>query len=251
MGWSRADVITRSGEAIAPAAAALFRSAIAQRAARRPLQHLTGVQAFWRHEFIVSPDVLVPRPETEMLVELALDLLRETPRPVVVDVGTGSGCIALSLAAERPDGSIHATELSPAALAVARGNADRLGLGGRVTFHAGDLLAPVSGLARRVDLVVSNPPYVTAEEWAALEPEVRDHDPRMALVPEEGVATLYGRLLRESAALLAPGGAVAVEVGAGWADAVGRAAREAGGIAVASHTDLQGIPRIVSARFLA
>src|SRR5438552_6870599 len=143
LGWDRASLIAREGEAVPPAAAALFRSAIGERARRRPLQHLTGVQAFWRHEFLVTPDTLIPRPDTEILVEAALGLLKDAVRPLIVDVGTGSGCIALSLAAARPDAEVHAVDVSRAALDVARGNATRLRLAGRVAFHEGDLLSPI------------------------------------------------------------------------------------------------------------
>jgi release factor glutamine methyltransferase len=192
--------------------------------------------------------VLIPRPETELLVERALELIRDRPAPVVVDVGTGSGCIALSLAAERPDARVHATDLSPAALLVARGNAARLRVDSRVTFHEGDLLEPVTALAGTVDLVVSNPPYVSAEEWAELEPEVRGHDPRMALVPPEGVRALYDRLVTRAAATVRPGGFVLVEVGASDQGQAAQAMARAGLAAIETRPDLQGIPRIVTGR---
>ena len=248
LGWDRALIVTRASEAVPPGAEELFRAAVEQRALRRPLQHLTGVQAFWRHEFLVTPDVLIPRPETELLVECGLELLRGVSAPVIVDVGTGSGCIALSLAAERPDAEVHAVDVSAAALRVARGNASRLRLEGRVAFHQGDLLAPVAHLAGRVDLVVSNPPYVRAEDLAGLAPEVRDHDPRLALVPAEGATALYGRLLAGAGAILGPRGAVAVEVGNGQADLVVELAHAAGLSDVEVRPDLAGIPRAILAR---
>jgi release factor glutamine methyltransferase len=247
LGWQRADLVTHAAEAVPPGAAELFRTAVGERARRRPLQHLTGVQAFWRHDFIVTPDVLIPRPETELLVEAGLDLLRGVSTPVIVDVGSGSGCVALSLAAERPDAEVHATDISEAALRVARGNAARLRLDGRVAFHHGDLLAPVRHLAGRVDLVVSNPPYVPADELPGLAPEVRDHDPRSALVPPEGVLPLYRRLLFEVAAILAPAGRVAVEVGSGQAGEIAEIARTAGLQVARTLPDLQGIARVVVA----
>jgi len=248
LGWERADVIARAAEDVPPAATDLFRAALDERARRRPLQHLTGHQAFWRHDFIVTPDVLIPRPETELVVERALELIRDRPAPVVVDVGTGSGCIALSLAVERPDAQVHATELSPAALLVARGNAARLRVDARVTFHEGDLLEPVRALAGAVDLVVSNPPYVSAEEWGTLEPEVRLHDPRMALVPLEGVPALYDRLVTRAAATIRPGGFVLVEIGAGDQGQAAQAMTRAGLTTIETRHDLRGIPRIVSGR---
>jgi release factor glutamine methyltransferase len=241
-------VLARAGERPSAEEAARFEQAVEQRARRRPLQHLTGVQAFWRHEFLVTPDVLIPRPETELLVEAALGLLRDVASPVVVDVGTGSGCIALSIAAERPDAVVHAVDVSAAALRVARENAARLHLASRVAFHEGDLLAPVASLAGAIHLVVSNPPYVSREEWAALEPEVRDHEPRAALVPAEGLEHLYGRLFAGSAEVLRPEGRALVEIGAGQADVVSARARAAGMEVVDVLPDLQGIPRVVVAR---
>ncbi len=219
-----------------------------ERADRRPLQHLIGVQAFWRHEFEVGPDVLIPRPETELLVEAALEGLRELSRPVVVDVGTGSGCIALSLAAELPEAEIHAIDISPAALTVAGRNAVRLGMAQRVRFHEGDLLAPVADLQGRIDLVVSNPPYVPEADWPTLAPEVRDHEPRHALLPPEGWAVLYKRLARHSVAALRPGGLLAVEVGHDQAEVVAVSFQAAGLVVTRVLSDLQGIPRTIVAR---
>jgi release factor glutamine methyltransferase len=248
LGWDRAAIVTRAGERPPAAAVDLFRTAVGERSRRRPLQHLTSVQAFWRHEFAVTPDVLIPRPETELLVETGLALLAGSTSPVVVDVGTGSGCIALSIAAERPDAVVHATDSSPAALRVARANAARLGLVSRVEFHEGDLLAPLRAHGGAIDLVLSNPPYVSAEEWAGLEPEVRDHDPRMALVPPEGVAAIYARLIREAAGLLRRPGWLAVEIGAGLLGTVSDRMAEAGLGEIDSRNDLAGIPRVVLAR---
>jgi release factor glutamine methyltransferase len=246
LGWDRATVVTRGGETVPSASAHRFLALVEGRAERRPLQHLTGMQAFWRHDFAVSPDVLIPRPETEILVETALGLLAAIESPRVVDVGTGSGAIALSLAAERPRATVVATDLSPDALSVARGNAARLGLAGRVAFARGDLLDAFRDGAG-FDLVVSNPPYVPAAEWEVLAPEVRDHDPRIALVPPEGIEVMYARLFRGAARVLRAGGMVAVEVGAGQAEAVAALARAAGLSSMSVVTDLQGIPRVVSA----
>ncbi|PYQ00271.1 MAG: hypothetical protein DMF82_22570 [Acidobacteria bacterium] len=130
--WDRARLVARAAETLPAADEQRFFALVQERAARRPLQHITGKQAFWRHEFLVTSDVLIPRPETEILVEAALESIRGRPAPVVVDVGTGSGCVALSIAAERPDAVVYAIDVSPAALAVARENTRRLGLEGRV-----------------------------------------------------------------------------------------------------------------------
>ena len=197
---------------------------------------------------MVTPDVLIPRPETEILVETALGLLLGVARPVIVDVGTGSGCIALSLAAERPDAVVRATDVSAAALAVARENARRLGLEDRVAFHEGDLLEPVSAESGGVDLVVSNPPYVDAGDRDSLAPEVRDHEPAISLFAPGDALSVYRRLAIAAAQVLRPGGWLVVEVGAGQAEAV-RAIFEGAGLRVgATIPDLQAIPRVVTAR---
>ena len=247
--WDRAAILARGGDALSPRDEVLFFDLVSARARRHPLQHLTGTQAFWRHEFVVAPAVLIPRPETEVLVEASLRLLEGMTAPRVIDVGTGSGCIALSLAAERPDATLVATDLSAAALEIARENASRLGLAGRVRFVRGDLLDAVrSGPgAPMFDLVISNPPYVHEAEWRDLAPEVRDHDPRSALVPPGGVAALYARLLAGAARVLCPGGAVAVEVGAGQSAAVAAQAAGAGFESARTLRDLQDIPRVVVA----
>lgn len=245
-GWDAAGMIVHSRDALPPADVERFEHLVEQRAARRPIQHLIGLAPFWRQELRVTPDVLIPRPETEHLVEAALDHLAPLADPVVADVGTGSGCIALAIAGERADARVHAVDLSAAALAVARENAQRLGLAGRVRFHEGDLLEPMAGLP--LDLVATNPPYVAEEEMAALAPEVRDHDPRMALVPPGDRYSVYRRLAHQARAALKPGGTLMVEVGQGMSAEVGRILEAAGFAVERVISDLQGIPRVVIAR---
>jgi release factor glutamine methyltransferase len=243
-GWDAAGLIVRSHEAVPAEFLERFERLVAERATRRPIQHLTGLAHFWRYELHVTPDVLIPRPETEHLVEAALEVLRPLQRPVVVDVGTGSGCIALAIAAERPDAVVHAIDLSPAALAVARENAARLGIEGRVHFHEGDLLGPLGG--QTVDMIVSNPPYVGADEVDGLAPEVRDHDPRMALVPPSDRFSIYRRMATGSAALRA-GGFLLVEIGQGMENEVRGIFISAGLAVERTVCDLQSIPRVVIA----
>jgi release factor glutamine methyltransferase len=243
LGWDRARLLVSAREELAASHARRYRALWAQRATRRPLQHLTGTQAFWRHDFLVTPDVLIPRPETEHLVETALDWLRGRDEARIVDVGTGTGCIALSVAAERRDARVAAIDISPAALDVACANRTRLGVSTALVL--GDLLAPVA--VSSLDLVLSNPPYVEADELQGLEPEVRDHDPRLALVPPQGWRALYARLARESASCLRSGGALAVEVGAGQSDEVVALLAAAGLRHVRTVADLSGTPRVVLA----
>lgn len=246
LGWDRARLLTDGGSVVAAADAQRFRWLVGLRAARRPLQHLVGTQAFWRHEFAVTPDVLIPRPETEILVEAALARLAGVPRPVVADVGTGSGCIALSVAAELAAAELHAVDVSEPALAVARANARQLGLEARVQFHRGDLLAPVRGL--RFDAILSNPPYVDPADAPGLLPEVRDHEPALALFPPGDAYAVYRRLIPEAVPCLRPGGWLLLEVGQGMADMVAGLCTQAGLTVEAVLPDLQGIPRTVVAR---
>jgi release factor glutamine methyltransferase len=248
LGWDRAQLLSRGRDPIPPDALETYLTQVSERARRRPLQHLTGTQAFWKHEFLVSPDVLIPRPETETLVEVVLELVSTAESPVIVDLGTGSGNLALSLAAERPDASVHAVDISPAAIAVATENARRLGLESRVRFHVGDLLRPVRDLRDRVDVIVSNPPYLDPAEQSSLQPEVRDHEPRVALLAPEGPLGLYARLVTESSALLPVGGWLALEVGAGMAADVAALCTDAGFDAPRVTPDLQAIPRVLAAQ---
>lgn len=183
-----------------------FDMAVRRRCSGVPVQYLTGEQAFRRLMLEVHPGVFIPRPETELLVEAALGLLEAASRPLVVDVGTGTGAIALAIADERPDASVLATDLSPAAVSLARRNADRLGL--RIEVRPGDLLEPVRASAGRIDLVVSNPPYLRADRIDDLPAEVRS-EPDLALAGDVG---LYERLALEAANALRPGGGIAVEI---------------------------------------
>jgi release factor glutamine methyltransferase len=241
-------VLTRHGSTLGPEVSARFHALVRERAERRPLQHLTGTQAFWRHAFLVTKAVLIPRPETELLVEAGVEALRDRPAPLLVDVGTGSGCIALSLAGERPDATLHATDLSSDALAVAQENARRLGLADRIRFHLGDLLEPVAPLAGSIDLVVSNPPYVDAREAASLAPEVREHEPALALFAPGDRYSVYRRLAPAAQSALRPGGFLMLEVGLGMADEVCRICESSGLGVIRVLEDLQGIPRAIVAR---
>jgi release factor glutamine methyltransferase len=214
---------------------------VAARAARRPVAQILGRRAFWTHEFEVNGDTLDPRPETEALVAAAL----EVPWDRVLDLGTGTGCILLSLLAERPAAAGLGTDLSAPALAVARRNATRLGLDGRAAFAQADWLDGIDG---PFDLIVSNPPYIAEAEMAALAPELRDWEPRMALTPGGDGLAAYRILARDAPARLSAGGHLMVEVGAAQGRAVAALLRGAGFGSVAIRPDLDGRDRIVSGR---
>jgi release factor glutamine methyltransferase len=246
--WDRAALLSREAKDLTADQEGRFFALVAEREGRRPLQHLAGTQAFYGRDFLVTSDVLIPRPETELLVETALALLSGQAAPVIVDVGTGTGCIALTLAAEIPSADVHGVDISHAALDVCRDNARRLGVESRVRLYHGDLVAPVEFLAESVHLVVSNPPYVHPSDIPGLAPEVRDHEPRLALVPDPDAAGLYRRLAAGARRLLHPGGVLLVEIGRGMADEV-TAITNGEGLAVERVIpDLQGIPRVVVAR---
>jgi len=231
----------------------IYAKAISLRALRRPLPYITGEAWFYGRVFKINRAVLIPRPETEILVEMALAACRNIESPKLADIGTGSGCLAVTLAAERPDASIWATDLSADALKEARKNVVRYQLQNRVTLLYGDLLGPLPS-DLRLDVVVSNPPYVTEAEHSELQPEVRDYEPRLALsglgdaAGPDGTA-LHRRILAEAPASLKPGGWVLLEVGANQAALVAEIASELGYTDVEITADYAQIGRVVSACF--
>ena len=223
---------------VPPAALEAFDTLVAARAARAPVAHLSGLRSFYGRDFRVTPDTLVPRPETELIVDLALD----QPFSDVLDLGTGTGCILLTLLAERPGATGTGTDLSPAALAVAQDNAQRLGVG--ATFLHSDWFADVPGT---FDLIVSNPPYIAAEEMPGLAPEVRDHEPRLALTDGADGPTAYRAIAAGAGPHLTPGGRLIVEIGHRQGAAVAQLFRDAGLEDIRIHPDLNGLDRAVSA----
>ena len=222
---------------------AAYRDFVRRRAAREPVAYLVGERDFMGLAFRVSPAVLVPQPDTETLVSEAEKRLRGKSGARIADVGTGSGAIALSLLYALPDLTAAAVDISPAALEVARENAARLSLSERVTFYEGDLFAPLLG--QTFDAILSNPPYIPAADIDALAPEVLA-EPRVALDGGADGLSFYRRLVKEAAALLRPGGFLAVEVGRGEAAAISALAHAAGWGEVEIAQDLAGIDRVVT-----
>ena len=216
-----------------------YRNLVRRRAADYPLPYLLGYAEFYSLEFEVSPEVLIPRPETETLVDLALACQPGT----VVDVGAGSGCIAVSLALHLPDATIYAIEISRAALAVAQRNAERHRVTDRVQFIVGDVLAPRPA---PVDLIVSNPPYVSTSECAQLPPSIRDYEPRLALDGGADGLDVIRRLFLDAPGVLHAGGKLLIEIGAEQGEAVTQLAYTYfPGATVRVHPDLAGRDRVL------
>lgn len=219
-----------------------------RRSAREPLQYLLGTQEFFGLEFLVGPEVLIPRPETELLVEEVRRHGRTVAAPLICDVGTGSGCIAVALARALPSARLFAIDRSASAIALARKNAARHGVQEHIAFLEGDLLHPLKDLDLNGQLaaIVSNPPYISEEELATLQPEVRLYEPRLALDGGPDGLVVHRRLLREALEFLVPGGLLAVEVGQGQAEKVIKIAveQEAYG-QIRTIRDAAGIERVV------
>jgi len=240
--WDRATVHARDTDPPPPEFAALYGAAIARRTRREPIAYITGVQEFWNREFAVSPAVLIPRPETELIIEEAMSMAFAT----VADIGTGSGCLAITLAAECRRVQVVATDISTPALEVARGNALRHGVADRIEFRDTRYLEGVGG---PFDLIVSNPPYVTDGEYTTLAPEVRDFEPRSALTAGlDGLDDVHN-VLRSAALLLAPGGILLMEIGHTQAPPIAELIAAMRSLSLLRVSpDLQGIPRVVVAQ---
>ncbi len=233
-----------------------FFALVARRAAGEPTQHLTGKQEFWGLEFEVTPDALIPRPETEHVIEVALDRLAVRELRAghkltlsgeglqIADIGTGSGCIAIALAKELPAAAIYATDISHRALAVAQRNAKRQNVADRVRFSEGNLL---DGIAPLLDLIASNPPYIGRREAASLMREVRDHEPEIALYGGKEGYEFYADLITQSAVHLKPTGLLVLELGHNSLPAVQPLFDSPPWTNVAVTNDLAGIPRVIAA----
>jgi len=251
-GKNRAWLIAHMDDDFAGCKAIGYAAHLDRRAKGEPIQYILGECEFYGLLFRVTPDVLIPRPETEVLVEKAVQLAPIFARgakrfpPRILDVGTGSGAIAISIAHDWSNAQVTAVDDSAAALEVARSNAERLGFAERMHFLQGDLLAPVAG--EEFDLIVSNPPYVPTRDRDSLAAEVREYEPAVALFAEEDGLAIYRRLIPAARVALSQCGYIALEIGYGQADAICDLLRSAGFEHIEFTPDLQGIPRVAMAR---
>jgi release factor glutamine methyltransferase len=248
---SKAYLYARFEDEVAPDIATRYDAALRRRLAHEPTAYITGRREFYGLEFRVTHDVLIPRPETEMLVEAAIKLADVGPactRLRIADIGTGSGALAVALAKTLPRAEIYATDVSGAALKIATGNAKRHDVDRRIAFRHGHLLTPVH---HYVDLIVANLPYVTTGDWSQLPPELREHEPRMALDGGADGLDLIRALLRQAARYLHPGGRVVLEIGEGQIDALEAFIEEALPVSTewSVEEDFAGIPRVITVSF--
>lgn len=235
LGWSRSRLMAHTRDVLGGAPA--LEKNLRRRLDREPLAYILGYKEFFGREFLVTPSVLIPRPETETLVNMAL----EETFARALDIGTGSGCLAVTLRAERPDSEVEATDVSSGALAVARQNANRHDI--RVKFWEADLWPPER---KRFDLIVTNPPYVARED--PLQPEIALHEPQLALFAEEGGLAVYRRLADEARSWLSEGGRLITEVGYGQADDVAKLFQNQGWGLAGKVLDFSGVQRALQFR---
>lgn len=249
LGMSRAGIYLAWEQPMPEEAQSRFRALLDERARGRPVPYLTGHREFMGLDLLVDERVLIPRPETELLVELLLHMLRELPGARIADVGTGSGAIAVALATFLPRATVLAADVSAEALEVAAANVARHGVADRVRLARGDLLAPVREEGwTDLDAIASNPPYVDAEGARHLPREILEHEPRLAVVDPGGGISFHARLTVEAPDLLRPGGWLALEVAAGQAPEVVELFEQTGVYGpVRVVKDLQGIERVVAA----
>jgi release factor glutamine methyltransferase len=244
-GWDRAAWLSRRDDAVPDGRADAFESLVRRREAREPVAYIRGVQAFYGRDFAVGPGVLIPRPETELLIDEGLAALAGRAAPHLLDIGAGSGCLAITFALECPGATVVATDTSAQALAIAAGNAGRFAVATRVTFrHA----AGVGAEPGPFDLVVSNPPYVPEGDRAGLQPEVRLHEPDTALFAGVDGLDVLRAIAADVRRVVRPGGSFAVEIGFGQAAEAAAIVRQAGFDDVRVRDDLQAIARVIVAR---
>jgi release factor glutamine methyltransferase len=251
LGVKRLQMYLRFDQPIREQELESFRDMVRRRLRHEPVQYIVGSTEFYGLEFAVSPAVLIPRPETEHLIDALLDLRKEArlkAAPRILDIGTGSGAIAIALAKQLEDARLTATDISSDALQIATSNAERNGVEDRFRFLHHDILTDhVTGLPVPFDIVVSNPPYIPKDDVASLQPEVRDHEPLPATTDGGDGLAFYRRFAQLAPELLVPGGLIAVEIGYGQSEAVRKIFEEAGLRDITVRQDYAGIDRVVTA----
>jgi release factor glutamine methyltransferase len=246
----REQIILENNRPLTARERLIFDKALSLRAERRPLAYITGERWFYGRPFKINRAVLIPRPETEMLVDFAIEKSDKLDSKQIADIGTGSGCIAVSIALELPNAGVTAVDLSRLALLLAMKNVKRHHVENRVTLLEGDLLDPLVG--KKFDMIISNPPYIPPSDLPGLMPEVANYEPELALwkgAGEDGMM-LHRRLLDGGRSLLSGGGWIAMEVGTGQADSICSFAEEYGYKRIQARPDLGGIERVVAAQWL-
>ena len=244
----RIDLYTRFDEVLSEKQRSIMRDLVRRRAQSEPVAYLVGHREFFSLDFLVTPGVFIPRPDTETLVVTVLEQVKTFSSPRILDVGTGSGCICVAIASNHPEAQLTAVDISDAALEVAKRNAQRHNVAERVRFFNGDLFAPLQE-NEIFDIVVSNPPYVTEQERETLQPDVRLHEPHSALFSGEDGLNIVRRLIAESPDYLSPGGMLLMEMDPSQADAVTKLLQShALYTETKIHKDLTGKIRVVSAR---
>ena len=239
LGITRAQLLADPTRELTPTQLAAYEAAVTRRLATEPIQYITGSQEFYGLTFHVTPAVLIPRPETELLVEAVLKRLPKNDYLLIADIGTGSGILAITLAVHLPHAKITATDISPEALAIARQNAETHSVAHRIHFLESDLLSAVPPVP--FDAIVSNPPYVPTTDRETLHPQVRDHEPAQALFAGPTGLDIYTRLIPQAHAALTPGGLLALEIGHGQSEAIRQLLTGWQDISILN--DLQQIPR--------
>lgn len=245
LGKDRTFLISHAEDPVDEDSLSRFGEFVQRRATGEPLQYITGVQDFYGREFRVTPDVLIPRPETELLVEAALQIVTDSGAPFICDVGTGSGCIAVTLLCEMVYARVVAIDKSPAALEIARLNAQHQSVADRALFVVSDCFDSIDAREHEFDLIVSNPPYVDEAALAGLQREVKDHEPLVALSPGPDGLSIIRRLINEAPPFIKPNGHLIMEIGFDQGDAVTELVRDSAWSLREIRPDLQGIPRIV------
>lgn len=245
LGIRRIDLYVRHDQVVDEAGRGRFRDMVKRRQEGAPTAHLVGKKEFYSLDFAVSPATLIPRPDTELLVDEAIRLAKSRENSLLIDIGTGTGCIPAALASRLPKARLVAVDISPQALALARENAKRLGFADRIDFLEGDLFAPLGD--KKADLILSNPPYIPTSDLETLEPSVRDHEPRLALDGGPDGLRVIERLAQEAGPFLAPGGKMLLEIGAGQGESVTGLLQRHGWKVEAIIKDAGGHPRVVRA----